>query len=727
METNNKIKLMPAFTFFIVYSLFLLNSDVLSLVLFYIGLSDLNWMAVILSAIITLIVAFFFRRNVLVQKHNLDAMGWIVIGLIILLGTIRGILPDTSCDVARAHIFFQQVGFEDNINDNAFPAGYTFYFYLSDKFAYYFRLLLGYRMGTLANAVSLIVAFLETRSLLSETIGEVFYKIRKSQIEKATKSPIYALLSLTVNESFFAGAASLTYFAISELGTYMVDIVGLPIMVYLIRGAIKKEKDEVLPQFFFYALMSGLCFAYKQTNIILIIPVLLMYLIRHWKKLNVKIFLICMMAGVFPAAPYLLYSYISTGNPVYITYNSIFKSPYYYDEDFKDDRWGPKTFQDAVLWPIKLVFDNQTRVSEIITLPLSYILLGCITVIQAIILAIRRKKYEIRNATVKLSMIFVSCMALWLYTTGYIRYAIIVELIAVVLVGFGISNRYEINRKFKSAFSFFLIGIVILQCSANVVQGLGNNYDWSWRGRTRDNIKSGVFVDNVKWLFRDRKIGNDEQRDKVDLFLITYEGNVYATLFNPDVPIIGAANISQYLGGLENVKGINYVDKYKKHVFAKMDEGKRVFDIEKLNAMNNCIDMANAWGVEFSSIEWMDTFFVDNNELALIEYKPLVYGNSFAIFDNRYLMEPITENANKLHGFLYLPPYYTEETTTMQIMVTSSGESQNTFEFVLHCDEVFDLAQLNNDISIKSGDTVELCVIDGLQRVYAINLRLEEE
>lgn len=726
MKVNNKTRILLSFACFIIYTLFLINTDIVCLILYYVGLNEYKWIGLIVGIIITSVLVFFYRNKVVFCHQKLDAIAYFFIAVIIVLGIVRGIIPDTSCDVARAHVFFQQIGFEDNITYNAFPAGYTYYFYLSDNFAYYFRLLLGYRLGTLANSFSLIVAYLEIRLLISDLVGNSLRKIREDLSIKSANSPACSLLILTANESFFSGIASLTYFAISELGTYMVDIVGLPVMIFLVRSALKKEKDEDVYQFVFYALMCGVCFAFKQTSIILIVPVLIIYLVRHRKNLNVGIFFSCLIVGIMPAAPYLIYTYVSTGNPVYITYNSIFKSPYYYDVDFKDTRWGPETLLDAVLWPIRLITNYSERVSEIITLPLPYILLGIISVFLILMFGLLNKLKKDTQREVLLSVVFISCIVLWLYTTGYMRYAIICEILAVILMAVAAADIYEANMKYKMGVSYILICILLIQCTANVVQGLDNKFDWSWRGSTLGNIKSGVLVNNAKWILLDRKIGTDEQREKVDLFLLTDEGNAYMTLFNPDVPIIGASNISQYLGGLESVKGINYVDKYKNVVLEEMANEKRVFDIEKLNSLSNSCVVANEWGVEVSNIEWMDTFFVGSDELALIEYKPAIYGNTYMEINESYTLEAVSENADKLNGYVYLNPSYSVEHTTIKLIVKDDNGLENELYFTIAADEVFDLASIRGEIQVNAGDIVELEVIDGIEQLYAINLRIEE-
>ena len=189
----------------------------------------------------------------------------------------------------------------------------------------------------------------------------------------------------------------------------------------------------------------------------------------------------------------------------------------------------------------------------------------------------------------------------------------------------GIVNRYLIDEHHWKFISLAMLFILVSQCYAYSLGGYANSYDWSWRGSTYSNFKSGVLKDNFKWIFKDRQIGTEEQRNKVDMFLLIANGNAYATLFNADIPIIGAANISQYLGGLESVKGINYVEDYKNYALNMIQSGAGVYDIARLNNLSSCIDLANMWGVEFANIEWMDSFFVYDNELALINYKNVLF------------------------------------------------------------------------------------------------------
>lgn len=706
---------------YVIYILFLILSDWLSVGLFYLN-NNIIMLGGAMAFIITIAITLFLRKYFCIEKLNIDFLAGCSIVFLFMMGFARSIIPDLSYDTLNGRVFWQFPGFQDNIDYNTFPAGFTFFFPLSDRIFYYLRVLLGYRLGTLTNTFVFILTYLETRELLKELLGSPLQNIRKELNERSKTKIQYSFGVFTLNESVLALIACCLYYAIMDLGTYMIDLMALPFLLYLLQQLLKKECDSNIIQLGFFAFLSGCCFALKMPNMIFIAPILLLYLIKNRKYIKWYIFVICLLLGIFPSFPYLLYAYISTGNPVYWTYNSIFKSPYYIDADFKDMRWGPENFKDLILWPLRLVFNYEERVSEISKSPQIYLLAGVLGSFAILFQSIKSKVWDKRY--ILLVGIFYIICYLWLSSTGYSRYAIFCEIIASILAFIAITNLLQSPGKIVKGIAYILLLCLIVQFQYNAVTGINNAYDWSWRGTTINNLKNGVLADNVKWLLRDRgKIGSDEQREKVDIFLETGVSSQLMKNFNPDIPIINASYILGYLEGVKEQKGIDYPSYYKDKVDSAIQNGAGVYDIKFLNQLEEVCNLANQWGVEIIGCEKMDSYYIAEQPV-LIQYTTSDNANTFTALSATQVLERLSADKEhvSLNGIVYLN-YYEQTERKLEIIVTKAGV-QSISEIMLHPKEIYKLQDIIDISGLTASDQVIINIEEGAT-VYAINLWLD--
>lgn len=91
---------------------------------------------------------------------------------------------------------------------------------------------------------------------------------------------------------------------------------------------------------------------------------MLYILYKNVKTARCKDYLCAIFPAVFIISIYLIYNYLSVGNPVFPYYNNIFKSKYYYELAGTDPRWGPKGIKEILLWPF-IIFFSPERWSEL--------------------------------------------------------------------------------------------------------------------------------------------------------------------------------------------------------------------------------------------------------------------------------------------------------------------------------------------------------------------------
>lgn len=665
----------------------------------------------ILGAVLVLFV-YRFKKFFCIEKLYLDLMAYIILAFIFILAFVRGILPDTSYDVMNARVFWQFPGFQDNIDYNTFPAAFTFYFPLPDRIFYYPRIILGYRLGTMTNAVLLALIFIEARELIGTLLGGKLSALEQDAEKYSRETQV--LVKAVFNKSFLAAVSCLLYYIIAELGTYMVDMTALPLLLVLLRKLVGKQCDTSSGQFVLTAYMAGICVALKVSNVIFLAPVILIYVIKNRKYMRLKDFIICFIAGVFPSMAYLIYAYISTGNPVYWMYNAVFKSPYYLDSNFKDTRWGPDNIRDYILWPWKLAVGYDSRVSELSNqLPQIYILFGVLSSIYFTVRAFVKRIWDKGMAI--FILLFWVFYVLWLCSTGYPRYAIICEIMAAIICVYGVCDLLMTPRKIIRVIAATVMLALVLQMQLNYVEGINNLYSWSgWRGTTAVNITNGRLFANMKWLLRDRgAIGTDEQRGKVDIFLESYTNSQYMKMFDEDIPIINGYFIQTYLTQVRDVKGIDYPAYYKEKIVTALVEGKGVYDLLAPQNVYHAIDLANAWGLRITECEYVESYYTKDEYPVLIRYELANKDNeffpiNFVEVDTSMLSR--SHNA-QLEGIAYLDSAAASHCTlTLTVEWADGGSIEQ--KIFLDAGHLYDLSQYFSVPGVDAKDRVYLEVLE---------------
>lgn len=721
-----KIEINKILYFYIIYILFLVLTDIGAFALYLFDANQHLKIVILTALIFTAVLVKLFNNRFTFVSLNLDKLFIVLTFSILAIGFFRGIIPDISADVANARVYWQIPGFEDNINYNAFAAGFTYFFPLGDRLFYYPQMILGYRMGTLLNTFVLILIFIQVRSIL--------FKISEKEMERQKQDEKKSRHKIPKNNSkekyiitIFAYFATMLFFAIADLGSYMIDIVAIPLLIWLIEKIFVTSKKDAF-ELIFTAFIYGTVFAFKLTNIIFIAPLLIYYLWQNRNSLDFKRFVLCMVVGIMPSVCYLLYSYISTGNPVYFTYNQIFKSPYYEDVNFRDMRWGPHTIWEILIWPIRMVIYPKDRIAEISTYPQIYVLIGEVCSVLFIFLGCKKKEFRSSNLKVVLSVYYLIILFLWLMSTGYPRYSIIIEILAVILLYLLFIEASKNHRKkFVYSVTMCMTCLIFVQGSVNIYKGATNEYDWSWRG-TLNEFSLGTYEENIKYVFSDRgQIGSSEQQDKIDIFLTSNNQGSIAKLLNPEVPIINFRYLNDFI---PSVKGVDYKDNYLNEVKTNFYKGKRIFDLFPVFDYDKVVKNANEIGAEILNLELVEGYFIGNRTPILVEYGfDKNHNTSVSLMQSqRFKIDASKKKEVQISGLLCVPLYKWWDGPEALIKVTATDDKKTVDLYEMNVsskniykiDEVLDLSEFGDEVTISVFEH-ESTAWD----VQAINLAIE--
>ena len=137
-----------------------------------------------------------------------------------------------------------------------------------------------------------------------------------------------------------------------------------------------------------------------------------------------------------------------TGNPIFPLANGFFKSAYWPTSGAWDNRWGPQTLWQIIVWPV-LAWLKPERYSELGVYS-GRLAIGCVVALAGLFLAWRNERVRIVCITLLSSSLLWSAIAL-----GYSRYGLYEELLAgVTVVGVASTLTRNISwSKFSSTYS----------------------------------------------------------------------------------------------------------------------------------------------------------------------------------------------------------------------------------------------------------------------------------
>lgn len=120
---------------FVIYLSFLSLCDTINFGVYLLGYNKIPVYLLPFLCIIIGGVIYKIRKHLKIEKLYLDLIAKIILCVIFIVAFVRGILPDLSHDTLYGRVFSQFPGFQDNINFNTFPAGFTFSFHLRIEYS----------------------------------------------------------------------------------------------------------------------------------------------------------------------------------------------------------------------------------------------------------------------------------------------------------------------------------------------------------------------------------------------------------------------------------------------------------------------------------------------------------------------------------------------------------------------------------------------------------------
>ena len=259
-----------------------------------------------------------------------------------------------------------------------------------------------------------------------------------------------------------------TPFLVWQLSTVFIDLFSFYVPIVLLILLFDTLKRITLKNS--AALVSAclISYVFKQQNIIVAIPILIVYLYHLNNSLNInktakKGIHAGILIGLIFIIPLLLQNYILTKNPLFPYFNRTFKSNYFTQEDLftKMPFWNIfKIFYD-------LTFNGGNPRYFIPAANYSFGFLYFIFLCFSPLLLLFKKHYKQIAATL---FVFVSGVILWLYvlTGPQIRYFITCLPLGSLLIGLIVLKVIELTKEIRLSYRITLASIILLY-SINIV------------------------------------------------------------------------------------------------------------------------------------------------------------------------------------------------------------------------------------------------------------------
>ena len=433
-------------------------------------------------------------------------------------------LPDLSFDVLHYHILHGERSLAGTVyQSNDFFPTYAPFNPAPDTVTAIARHVLGYRLGTIVNLLALVWT------------GRILDRWLTRRIPNRWFRSLSVLAILCTEQLLF------------EIDTYMIDLLSLPLLLEAARLAVRDQPDDThaIP-LIRIAFLLGVAIAFKIINIIAL-PIAGLAALRfiresggtHQPGRVARICLVALAALLLPLLPFAVYNYWLTSSPVYPVANAIFKSPLWPANNVWDPRWGPSGAWETLIWPIVMFFQPQ-RLGEL-SLYSGRICLGIAAALVGLVVTCRDK--ELR----RLCFIVVIMSALWSTITGYIRYGLVVEMLAGVVVVILVASMMRQRRTY--ALAYLLIALLgaqsLLACHYILLT------EWSQRPTCFQQFQ--LWKHEAHYLFRDRSLlrflpkTDQERLREVDVWInSSIKTSGLEVLLNKTAPVIGVCSFELF-------------------------------------------------------------------------------------------------------------------------------------------------------------------------------------
>ncbi len=610
---QQNISLAPGFGVFFLYALWVWLCDGVDLVCYLTGLAQCT---VLSRALVTAMLAggvYALRERVCLRRERKDGLYYVLAAVILLFAVHKGIIVDYSMDTNKYHILVQNPGFVSATTENLMPGDFQMFgFRWADRMFYAFRALLGYRMGTIFTGLTAVLMFTQVRSLLTTLFGDRLARCR---------AVLPRGLGWVFGESLLAFCVTTVSELVIQQGTYMVDSVSIPFALealYLLLTAWDKKQNGL--QMVWFALLNGCYFACKMTHVVYVAPMILLYLFLHRKQVTVQRFAAAFVIAFAPVCVYLIYNVADTGNPIFPYFNHILQSPYFWEDGFKDTRWGPSDLKELILWPIYSCTQPYYRLSEVPNqFPLGTTMYLVVTGLGALTLLLRNK--EERPVTGLLLALVLSTFYFWAATTGHSRYYMLGYILTGVLVVDVLSAAF-VRRNLLLRLGALGAMVILLVQPWVLMESVSGGFEYAWR----DSWNAEQVKANLPYVMRDQDgTVQDDFIPAPDLLLTSFDafGSICNVLY-PEVPIVQKVYLNTAVSDEVRARWAPYVQE-------ALETGvvyEPLFGKNSNVNWKNYVNKLAGYGLTVETIYWPDTIFSADDDILLVQLGLLPEGET---------------------------------------------------------------------------------------------------
>ena len=502
-------------------------------------------------------------EEVTAEPRKLNLPFWLIVILpLAIVYAMRVVFPDLSFDVLNYRITHAERAMRGFLflPTDFFPTPAP-YNPAPDMVTGLFRHALGYRLGTVANLLVMI------------WVAKVVEKLVRPFIQNAWLRAVGILLAVSAEHLLF------------EINNYMADLLALPLLLEATYLALFAEigggrrKSVEARNLVCIAVLLGMSVGFKLTNASVALPVVLLCAYRAVRPrdrdnaagLSLKHLaittLLSAVAFLAPLFPFSFYLYRDTGSPVFPVFNGIFKSVFWPPHSIWDPRWGPVEWWEKLLWPILISFEPE-RLSELAVYS-GKISLGFVVAILGFVFL--RRDTRLRE----FCLVLAASALFWSASTGYIRYALYVEVMASVVVLALAAKLIQSPALVRAR--LVLAGLMIAALGFQTLLAFYFVSNQEWSQRPTMFVMPGAFMKEARHLFRDHSLRpflqteTQRQIDEVGVWIGSdVKTNAITVMLRPDVPAIGI-NQREFFVTPESR------DRFKKTL--AQAEGKRMFSL----------------------------------------------------------------------------------------------------------------------------------------------------
>ncbi|HEX8559531.1 MAG TPA: hypothetical protein VF668_15620 [Pyrinomonadaceae bacterium] len=508
----------------------------------YLWALDSNALGWALSAPLAAGACYLYVRTKPFAAERAGREFWLlVVPALVFFYALRLPFPDISYDVLNYRLLHA----ERSLRGALFAPGDYFptpapYNPAPDTVTGLFRHALGYRLGTVVNLFALVWAARVADNLL------------RPFVSKAWPRAACVLLVALAEHLLF------------EVNNYMVDLLSLPLLLEATRLALRYAEAEGRRALLAHAaLLLGLAAALKLTNAAAVLTIVLLCAYKALsgaRRLKLRelpsALALSALAFAAPLAPFTVYLWRVTGNPLFPLANGFFRSPYWHTEGGWDGRWGPRAFWETPVWPV-LAWAEPARHSELGVYS-GRVALGFVVALCGLLLARRDRRARELCLT-----LLVGCLAWSAGGMGYSRYGLYLEALAgvcVVAVAAAVLRAGQADQpathapgpadaaaprarlSWRTAACALLVAALCAQAAAACVYALG--HEWSMRPTAFSDW--GAFRHEARYILRDRRLTDffDAPTRALAAGVGAWvnsatKSNGVEALIRPDAPVVG--------------------------------------------------------------------------------------------------------------------------------------------------------------------------------------------